>query len=103
MLLLHTRPTVHPVIVTALWRNLQAVTRNERRLAELKSEERHGSNGKLTRTHELKRRNVTDTLGDLLVKAVTGFDEGVELLVGILDHICMQLYAVIHSEWPWNS
>lgn len=44
MLLLHPGPTVHPVILTALWRNLQAVTHNKRRLTELKSEERHRSN-----------------------------------------------------------
>lgn len=35
---------------------------------------------------------------DLLVETITGFDEGVQLLVGVLDHICMQLYSVIHPE-----
>lgn len=35
---------------------------------------------------------------DSLVKAVTGFNEEVQFLVGILYHICMQLHSMIHSK-----
>lgn len=40
VVLLHPSPTVHPVILTALWRNLQTVSHHKGRLAELKSERR---------------------------------------------------------------
>lgn len=33
-----------------------------------------------------------------LVKAVAGFNEEVQFLVGILDHICMQLHSMVHSK-----
>ena len=36
VLLLHPRTAVHPVILTALWRNLQTVAHNKGRLTELK-------------------------------------------------------------------
>lgn len=34
-----------------------------------------------------------------LVKAVAGFDEEVELLVGIVNHVCMQLHSMVHPKW----
>lgn len=88
VVLLHPGPTVHPVILTALWRNLQAVAHNKGWLTELESEETHRSNENLLYTcGELE--NITDALGYLLIKAVAGFDEGVELLVGVLNNICV--------------
>lgn len=104
MLLLHAGPTVHPVILTALWGNLQAVTHNKRRLAELEPAEgtRERWDTENTRV-ERAQRNGHSWFGDLLVEAVADFDEGVQLLVGVLDHIGMQLYAVIHSQWSWNG
>lgn len=40
MLFLHAGPAVHPVILTALWRDLQAVSHHKGWLTELKSEVR---------------------------------------------------------------
>lgn len=99
MLLLHPGPTVNPVVLAAFRRNLQAVSSNEGRLTELKPERKHRG----VETHHADRevREVaenSETSGHLLVKAVAGFDEGVELLVGVLDHVRVQLYAMIHPE-----
>lgn len=33
-----------------------------------------------------------------LVEAVTGFDEGVKFLVGVIDDVGVQLNAVVHTE-----
>ena len=35
-----------------------------------------------------------------LVEAVAGFDEVVQLLVGVLDHVSVELHPVVDPEWP---
>lgn len=39
----------------------------------------------------------------VLVEAVAGLDEVVQLLVGILDHVSVQLHAVVHPKRPWEQ
>ncbi len=65
VLLLHPGSTVHPVILTALQRNLQAVTHNKGRLTELKPKQRQEQRQSMYTC--LKQQNVTYISGHLLV------------------------------------
>ena len=51
-----------------------------------------------TRHTRGKIKGKKTTNRDVLVEAIAGFDEGVELLVSVLDHICVQLDAVVHPK-----
>lgn len=95
--LLHAGATVDAVILAALWRDLQAVAHDEGRLTELKPAQ--------TQHQRMKWQQMPaapHTPPHLLIKAVVGFDEAVELLVGVLDHIGVQLDPVVDSSRSWT-